>query len=106
MLVLFQTSDVALHGVVQGKGFEKLKIILGRDMTGGALARAAQLSAEVRTAGKVEKGCRWTSLAHQWWTQSGQKECPHGWTMCGAMKKLLQLQEPSGNKNEVERKRA
>ena len=90
MLVIPQTNDVALHSVVEGKVFEELEVVLGGDPTGGALAHTA-LFIKRSERWQSGKGCGQTSLAHHLWTQNAQNECPHGWTMCGATKKSLQL---------------
>jgi len=90
MLVLPQTNDVALHSVVEGKVFEELEVVLGGDPTGGALAHTA-LFIKRSERWQSGKGCGQTSLAHHLWTQNTQNKCPHGWTMCRATNKSLQL---------------
>src|SRR6202790_1394061 len=77
------------NSIIEGKVFEELEVVLGGDLTGGALAHTA-LFIKRSKGWQSGKGCRQTSLAHHLWTQNVQNECPHGWSMCRATKKLLQ----------------
>ena len=54
-MVLLQTKDVALHSIVEGNIFGEIEIVLGRDLTAGALAHVALLS-ETQGGGKITRG--------------------------------------------------
>ena len=55
MMVLLQTKDVALDSIVEGNIFEELEIVLGRDLTAGALPCVVLLS-ETQGGGKSTRG--------------------------------------------------
>ena len=73
MMVLLQTKDVALHSVAEGNIFEGLEIVLGKDLTAGALPHVALLS-ETQGGGKRTRGMQ----AYQVVSPIVDAECAEG----------------------------